>query len=199
MEVRDAVVNKHFTLHAMLMTTISDNPAHRNLSGQSKRKGQGCSHCLSETCSLRLKNSNKFAYMGHRRWLSKNHPYRSMDKQFDGTRETRNPPPHLSGSDVYKQVKDVRTVLGKRKRGVDHEGDDDDHDEGIWNKKSILWELEYWHILAVRHSIDTMHLKKNICESLVGTIMNTKGKGKDHENARSDLEDMGIHPELYVE
>ena len=37
-EVRDAVVNKHFTLHAMLMTTISDNPAHRNLSGQSKRR-----------------------------------------------------------------------------------------------------------------------------------------------------------------
>ena len=73
-----------------------------------------------------------------------------MDKQFDGTRETRNPPPHLSGSDVYKQVKDVRTVLGKRKRGVDHEGDDDGQ-ERIWNKKSILWELEYWHILAVRH------------------------------------------------
>ena len=112
-EVRDAVVNKHFTLHAMLMTTISDNPAHRNLFGQSKKKGQGCSRCLSETYSLRLKNSNKFAYMGHRRWLPKNHPYRSMDKQFDGTRETRNPPPHFSGSDVYRQVKDVSIVLGK--------------------------------------------------------------------------------------
>ena len=37
-EVRDAVVNKHFTLHVMLMTTISDNPAHRTLSGQSKRR-----------------------------------------------------------------------------------------------------------------------------------------------------------------
>ena len=97
-----------------------------------------------------------------------------MDKQFDGTRKTRDPPPHLSGSDGYNQVKDVRTVLGKRKRGVDHEGDDDDH-EGICNKKSILWELEYWHILAVRHSIDTIHLKKKICESLVGIIMNTKG------------------------
>ena len=29
--------------------------------------------------------------------------------------------------------------------------------------------------------------------------MNTKGKGKDHENARADLEEMGIRPELYVE
>jgi len=54
-----------------------------------------------------------------------------MDKQFDGTREIRNHPPHFLGSDVYKEVKDVRTVLGKRKRGVDHKGDDDGHDEGI--------------------------------------------------------------------
>ena len=98
---------------------------------------------------------------------------------------------------MYRQDKDVTPVLGKRKRGVDRKGDDDD--EGIWNKKSILWELEYWHILVVWHSTDTMHLKKNICESLVGTIMNTKGKEKDHENARSDLEEMGIRPELYVQ
>ena len=43
-----------------------------------------------------------------------------------------------------------------------------------------------------------MYLKKNICGSLVGTIMNTKGKGKDHENARADLEEMGINPEIYI-
>ena len=79
--------------------------------------------------------------MGHRRWLPKNHPYRSMGRQFDGTRETQNPPPHFLGSDVYRQVKDVTTVLGKWKWGVDYGGDDDGHDEGIWNKKSILWEL----------------------------------------------------------
>ena len=94
---------------------------------------------------------------------------------------------------MYSQIKDVTPVLSKRKRGV--HGDD----EGIWNKKSILWELEYWHILAVRHSIDTMNLKKNISKSLVGAIMNTKGKGKDHENARADLEDTGIRPKLYVQ
>ena len=29
--------------------------------------------------------------------------------------------------------------------------------------------------------------------------MNTKGKRKDHENARADLEEMGIRLELYVE
>ena len=29
--------------------------------------------------------------------------------------------------------------------------------------------------------------------------MNIKGKGKDHENVRADLEEMGICPELYVQ
>ena len=41
----------------------------------------------------------------------------------------------------------------------------------MWNKKSILWELEYWELLDVRHLIDNMHIKKNVCESLFGTLL----------------------------
>ena len=41
-EVWDEFQRKEFTLHAMLFTTINDNSAHRNLSGQSKRKGEAC-------------------------------------------------------------------------------------------------------------------------------------------------------------
>ena len=65
-----------------------------------------------------------------------------------------------------------------------------------WKKKSILWELPYWSFLRVRHSIDAMHVKKNVCGSLFGTLMNDKHKTKDHENARKDLEELGIRPEL---
>jgi hypothetical protein len=36
---------------------------------------------------------------------------------------------------------------------------------GMWNKKSILWELEYWLMLDVRRSIDNMHVNKNVCEA----------------------------------
>ena len=50
--------------------------------------------------------------------------------------------------------------------------------------------------MDVRHSIDTMHIKKNVCESMCGTLLQQRGKGKDHENAREDLKDMGIRPEL---
>ena len=69
----------------------------------------------------------------------------------------------------------------------------------MWNKKSILWELEYWELLDVRHSIVNMHVKKNVCESVLGTLLQQKNKGKDHKNAREDLKDMGIRPELYVD
>jgi hypothetical protein len=54
-------------------------------------------------------------------------------------------------------------------------------------------------LLDVRHSIDNMHVKKNVCESICGTLLQQKFKGKDHKNAREDLKDMGIRPELYAE
>jgi hypothetical protein len=49
-KVRDEYKPEDFTMHAMLFTTINDNPAHRNLSDESKRKGAACSHCLEDTC-----------------------------------------------------------------------------------------------------------------------------------------------------
>ena len=39
-------------------------------------------------------------------------------------------------------------------------------------------------------------LKKNICEALIGTILNILGKTKDTAKARLDLKDLGIKKEL---
>jgi hypothetical protein len=107
----------------------------------------------------------------------------------------------VTGDLVHLKVKDIKTIeelpkltektLGKRKKR-------DGEDEVIWNKKSILWELEYWPMLDVRHSIDTMHVKKNVCEATCGTLLQ-KSKGKDHKTAREDLKELGIRPELYAE
>jgi hypothetical protein len=44
-----------------------------------------------------------------------------------------------------------------------------------------------------------MHVKKNVCEATCGTLLQQKSKGKDHKNAREDLKDLGIRPELYAE
>jgi hypothetical protein len=60
----------------------------------------------------------------------------------------------------------------------------------------ILWELPYWKDIVVRHSIDLMHVKKNVCGSFLRTLMNDKWKTKDHAKARADLEELDIRPEL---
>ena len=53
--------------------------------------------------------------------------------------------------------------------------------------------------LIVHHNLDVMHIGKNICESIIGTLLNVKGKSKDGLKSRMDLEDMKIRNELYPE
>jgi hypothetical protein len=105
-----------------------------------------------------------------------------MKDQFNGNTKKRGPPPHLTGHKVYEIVKDAHVVLDKwKKTGKNTEEDD------MWKKQSIFWELPYWKELDVCHSIDVMHTKKNVCESLLGTLLNTDGKTRDHGHARADL------------
>ena len=59
-----------------------------------------------------------------------------------------------------------------------------------------LWKLTYWKFLKLRHNLDVMHIEKNICEALIGTILNILGKTKDTAKARLDLKDLGIKKEL---
>ena len=42
-----------------------------------------------------------------------------------------------------------------------------------------------------------MHIEKNVCDSLLNTILEMD-KSKDTDNARKDLADMKIRPELYL-
>jgi Zn ribbon nucleic-acid-binding protein len=55
-EVWDKYKREEFTMHGMLFTTNNDNPAHCNLSVQSKRKGAACPHCLEDTCAIWLRH-----------------------------------------------------------------------------------------------------------------------------------------------
>ena len=48
----------------------------------------------------------------------------------------------------------------------------------------------------VRHDLDVMHIEKNVCESLIGTLLNIPGKTKDGENAKLDMVAIGIRESL---
>jgi hypothetical protein len=69
----------------------------------------------------------------------------------------------------------------------------------MWKKQSIFWELPYWKDLDVCHSIDVMHIEKNVCESLLRTLLNTDRKTRDHGHARADLKKIGIRQELWLD
>ena len=62
----------------------------------------------------------------------------------------------------------------------------------IWKKRSIFFDLPYWCDLDVRHCIDVMHVEKNVCDSVIGMLLNIQGKTKDGLNTRQDLAELGI-------
>jgi hypothetical protein len=72
-------------------------------------------------------------------------------------------------------VKDVHVVFDKWKMTGKNTEEDD-----MWKKQSIFLELPYWQDLAVYHSIDVMHVKKNVYESLLRTLLTTDKKTRDH-------------------
>ena len=62
----------------------------------------------------------------------------------------------------------------------------------------VFWDLPYWKIHRVPHSLDVMHITKNVCESLLGTLLNMLERTKDGPKARADLKSMGIREELHA-
>ncbi|KAL0294732.1 UNVERIFIED_CONTAM: hypothetical protein Sradi_6871300 [Sesamum radiatum] len=49
----------------------------------------------------------------------------------------------------------------------------------------------------VRHNLDVMHIEKNVCENVLFTLLDVKGKTKDNINARKDLQVMNIRSSLH--
>jgi hypothetical protein len=60
-------------------------------------------------------------------------------------------------------------------------------------------ELPYQKDLNVHHSNDVIHVKKNVCENLLETLLNTDRKIRDHGHAWADLKKMGIRPVLWLD
>ena len=170
------------------------------LSGWSTKGKFACPYCHKDTDYLWLKFGSKHCYMGHRRFLPSEHRWRRNKASFNNKVEHREAPVPLSGEQVlqqyesFEQVTFGRTTCKKRKQ---REEDNRWHN---WRKKSIFFNLPYWSSLLIRHNLDVLHTEKNICEALLGTLLEIAGKTKDTEKARLDLRDMGIrkdqHPML---
>ena len=67
---------------------------------------------------------------------------------------------------------------------------------GVWKTRSVFWDLAYWPILETPNSLDSMHITKNIFESLFGTVLNMPEKTKDGPKARNDLKILKLRGEF---
>ncbi|KAI5350142.1 hypothetical protein L3X38_003033 [Prunus dulcis] len=137
---------------------------------------ESCPICGDGTPSHKLKNGHKICYIGHRKWLPINHPYRRQRAAFNGKPEYGIPPEPLTGEEVLHMF--------------------ENGDRVCWKKKSIFFVPEYWKYLPVRHALDVMHIEKNVCDSIIGTLLEIPGKNKDGIAARLDLLNMGVKTDL---
>jgi len=181
-QVFDAYSKSNFTLRAMIFCTINDFPAYANLSGYAVKGKTACPICEEDTEAVRLQNCGKHVYMGFRKYLHKDHPFRRKRKAFNGSTEFREARIPLRVSEVYNRVNGIETVFGKsiKSKSV-----------GGYKKRSVFWSLPYWQKLEVRHCLDVMHIEKNICDAIVGTLLNMPGKTKDGVKVRRDMAAMG--------
>jgi len=74
---------------------------------------------------------------------------------------------------------------------------DERDEEQTWKKRSFFFDLQYRQFNYLHHNLDVMHIKKDICDNLLGTLLNLEGKSKDNSKARQDLQQMQIRPKLH--
>jgi hypothetical protein len=108
---------------------------------------------------------------------------------------------------MFRMVKDLKFVLRKGKGGgskkTNKEGKNAENNGnktlGLFKKRSIFWNLPYWKNLMVHHAIDDMHVEKNVCKALVGTLLDIPSKTKDTLKPWMDLKKMKLRKDLHHE
>ena len=106
-----------------------------------------------------------------------------MKAEFDGMAEAGVGPRPYDREVVHNMAKKINVMLGKNHPLTVKLTPKDQ----VFKKKLVFQKLPYWEILRVRHCIDVMHVEKNICESILGTLLKIKGKTKDGDDARLDM------------
>ncbi|XP_020266948.1 uncharacterized protein LOC109842490 [Asparagus officinalis] len=186
----DASIKQSFKLRVALLWTVSDFPGYAMLSGWSTKGRLACPYCNYNTCSEYLKYSKKMCYMGHRRFLKDDHPWRFNKRSFNGDIELGREPISLSGTEIIDELSDFVNEFGKKQKKKANRN-------CPWKKRSVFFDLPYWEHNRCRHMLDLMHIEKNVCDNIVGTLLDIPGKTKDHVKARFDLQKMGIRRDLH--
>ena len=100
----DACKDQPFQLHAAFLWSIHDYPGYATMSGCSTKGHCACVHCDVNPCYLSLKN--KTGYVGHRRFLPTDHPYRKI-RRFNGKVKNAAAPRRYTDAELEDKLKRV--------------------------------------------------------------------------------------------
>ncbi|WVZ58442.1 hypothetical protein U9M48_008718 [Paspalum notatum var. saurae] len=130
-------------------------------------------------------------------WSTKaNHKWRRNKTSFNNRAENRAAPVPLSGAQVLQQYESFEQVQFGKMSNKRKQREEETRWHN-WRKKSIFFELPYWENLLVRHNLDVMHIEKNICDSILETLLDIEGKTKDNVKARLDMQHLGIRKDQH--
>jgi len=191
----DAVAEDYFPMRAALICTVHDFLGYGYVAGQVCHGHFACVRCMDDATYFQLEKapgSSKTVYIGHRRWLTENDPWRRRGDLFNGKDETRGPPRKRSGEEIKTLLDhwEECPAPGKKQKAPTPLIE-------VFKTKSVFWDLPYWPIFGTPHCLDVMHITKNVCESLLGTLLNMPERTKDGPKARHDLIHMDIRAELH--
>ena len=96
--------NKHFVLKAILIWCIHNYPTYGLVSGQVTKGYKRCTKCGPDVSTRQSTALDKNLYLGHQRYLTRNHPYRRLQRAFDGKEENRALPCPLTGRNIVRHA-----------------------------------------------------------------------------------------------
>ena len=137
-------VRRYFKLRGMIIWTINDYPAYTLISGQTGKGYAGCPVCGEGTVAEYSKQANKTVFLGHRRWLRRNHRWRSARAAFNGHVNFGDAPPRQTGLTVIQRGASRAAFL--ELGGRPNSKHDPVKRTGV-KRISILFNLPYWKVI----------------------------------------------------
>jgi hypothetical protein len=121
-----------------------------------------------------------------------------IKRYFDNTVEKDSALKWYTRKLLFEMVKNIQvvfekgTVKGQKRKKTPTSTDIP------FKKQSIFFKyLLDWKDLKTCHSIDLMHVTKNVFDNIIGTLLDMPKKMKDGLKARNNLVQFGLRPELH--
>jgi hypothetical protein len=111
-----------------------------------------------------------------------------MKRYFDNTIEKDNAPKWYTRKLLFEMVKNIQVVFGKGTVKGQKRKKTPTSTDMTFNKQSIFFKyLPYWKDLETCHSIDLIHVTKNVFDNIIGTLLDIPRKMKDGLKSCNDL------------